>query len=125
MDMTAFKALPPDRQQALEKAVDSKKHLYFIKAKKTVKIGIAYDPSIRIKDLQVGNAYKLELIYVLPFGGAYFEQILAEHFKHLHIRGEWFIYDKTIKDFIKQLKQLSKEVGLKWNLNKNRLQQRD
>ena len=64
--------------------------VYFIRCGDYVKIGTSKNIQRRLKDLETGNPYPLELIYV--------EDSLMEEewhvlFKHRHHRGEWYLFD--------------------------------
>lgn len=57
------------------------------------KIGIAYDPERRLRDLQIGNPFDLTVAreYKLPFDLAYsIEQSMRTVLKNNYKRGEWF-----------------------------------
>ena len=76
--------------------------IYFIQAGKNgpIKIGDSDTIHERLEDLQVGCPYKLRLLFVYN-GRDYDEFELHEHFKHEHIRGEWFRPARAIRDFNK------------------------
>ena len=61
---------------------------------KSVKIGVATSPEIRLKELQTGNPRELKILITLgPMGSseAYnIEQLLHRKFRRWHMRGEWF-----------------------------------
>jgi len=65
---------------------------------KYVKIGLTTGPvELRLRDLQIGNPYTLMIIN--SFECNYPRRIeleLHNKFKHLHHRGEWFIFDYEI-----------------------------
>lgn len=79
--------------------------VYFIrcgvKMKDPVKIGRTTDISVRMKDLQVGNPYELNLLFTLPCVSLKHSMKL-ERFLHRqlyntnHIRGEWFLIDDKV-----------------------------
>lgn len=56
----------------------------------TYKIGIALDPQRRMRELQTGNPYRLELAYVLSGGGFAVEQRLHRRLDATRLHGEWF-----------------------------------
>lgn len=68
-----------------------------------MKIGVSDDPDRRIKELQTGNANKLELYYLLcvdSMDEAYeVEAILHNNFAADHMYGEWF-REKNVISFI-------------------------
>src|SRR4051794_2261972 len=60
-----------------------------------VKIGCAEDVDHRVLTLQSGNHRDLNLFRVID-GGPSVERWLHDHFRHLHIRGEWFDFDASM-----------------------------
>lgn len=54
-----------------------------------VKIGIAYDPEERLKQLQTGSFQRLRILGLLQ-GGSQLESYLHEKFKYQRLVGEWF-----------------------------------
>lgn len=54
-----------------------------------VKIGIAYDPIVRMKQLQTGNPNKLILMHTM-IGTEAQEHYLHNHYKAYCLMGEWF-----------------------------------
>ena len=76
--------------------------IYFMQAGKNgpIKIGDSEEIHDRIEQLQVGCPYELRLLFV--YNDRDFDEIeLHEHFKHEHIRGEWFRPARAIKEFNK------------------------
>ena len=66
-------------------------YVYIIKCQDCYKIGKATNAGSRLKELQVGNPYKLELIKVFKVDdGLRFEGVLHNLFYAKNIRGEWF-----------------------------------
>lgn len=65
--------------------------VYFIQAGHDgpIKIGIADDPEQRVRELQTGNPFRLEIRRVVP-GGVGGEQALHALFAHVQLEGEWF-----------------------------------
>ena len=101
--------------------------IYFIKGGDFVKIGKSYSPEKRIKELQTGNPYKLELLKTIKEcseGGEFEESDLHAKFKKYRVEGEWFEYSDEIKKFIedcyKQKPKTKKPIKIKeYNKNKN------
>jgi hypothetical protein len=109
-----FVAAPQELQNIIRRMYDDEQHVYFIKTKNRVKIGVARDPRRRLKTLQVGSPDKLELAGVLPFGGVYFEELLHEHYKAFHIHGEWYQFAKPIREHVAWLNKEVKEQDVRW-----------
>lgn len=66
----------------------------------TVKIGWSKDnPERRLAQLQTGNSEQLHLYGAIP-GTQRDEKALHERFIGLHLRGEWFKFEKAIWDVI-------------------------
>ena len=74
--------------------------VYFIRCG-PVKIGRTTDLMNRLKDLQVGNPYELNILFTLPCSSLEHSMKL-ERFLHrqlynkFHVRGEWFIVDSRV-----------------------------
>lgn len=70
--------------------------LYFLRAgnRGAIKIGIAKDVKKRIDELQVGNAFQLNLLATIPCDcrdqALELERRIHAFFKRQRIRGEWF-----------------------------------
>lgn len=70
--------------------------IYFIKAKKFVKIGVAADPIVRLKELQTGNPFPLKIAATIP-GCFSTEKELHRVFERFRLEGEWFRYDGHLR----------------------------
>lgn len=70
--------------------------IYFIKSKSFVKIGVASDPNVRLKELQTGNPFKLKIAATIP-GHFVTEKELHSVFDRFRLEGEWFRYDGHLK----------------------------
>lgn len=73
--------------------------IYIIKCKEFYKIGVTTG-SIegRVSTLQVGNPFKLELVFAIKTEKAdYLEKVIHNHFSPKRLRGEWF--ELTSDDF--------------------------
>jgi hypothetical protein len=70
--------------------------VYFIRDVETryIKVGIAVNVRARLKQLQTGNASRLELLGAIP-GGLVREQELHRRWAQYRGRGEWFVPDPT------------------------------
>lgn len=69
------------------------KSIYLIKSldESCYKIGVSKNPTKRIRQLQTGNSYELELIYEYKTENAYkIESILHRRYSHLNKNKEWF-----------------------------------
>lgn len=69
-------------------------YVYLIKCKNYVKIGNAINPEKRVKHLQIGNPFPLELIAKLPFPtkktAELYERELHHRLRKHRAFGEWF-----------------------------------
>lgn len=64
--------------------------VYFAAAgDEVVKIGVASDPLVRLRELQSGNHLEIQLLATVK-GGRVAERAYHERFARDHIRGEWF-----------------------------------
>lgn len=70
-------------------AADAKQHTYLIAADGThlVKIGLAKDPTRRLRELQTGQPMGLHLLWSIAED---YEHDLHVHFAAYRVRGEWF-----------------------------------
>jgi hypothetical protein len=75
--------------------------IYFIYSESGhIKIGVTNTlGEDRLKALQIGCPYKLTLLKIID-GGFREESIIHKLFIKYHFRGEWFIFNNTIRDFI-------------------------
>ena len=92
-----------------------KSYVYFIldPINSCIKIGKANDVKSRIRDLQVGNPNELELLATIKChdeSTAFkIESQLHSSYPHLYLRGEWFKYEDSLRNFIsEQFKNNSK-----------------
>jgi hypothetical protein len=85
---------PPEPKQSV---------VYFVRAGKmrAVKIGRTTDFPKRVSFLQIGNHQPIECVLLIRGGGEELELELHDRFRHLRIRGEWFIYGPEIRAFIR------------------------
>lgn len=77
--------------------------VYFIQEEGSnyVKIGSSRTPETRLKDIQVHNPRKLELVRMID-GGDRAETILHAMFRKDRVRGEWFNISKELSQFMKE-----------------------
>lgn len=75
--------------------------IYFIlnEENQHIKIGYSVNPLKRIKALQTGNSYNLEILTVIE-GDISMEKLLHKKFKNYKIKNEWFQFSEEIKEFI-------------------------
>jgi hypothetical protein len=66
--------------------------IYFIRLHQFVKIGIARNVETRIKSLQTGTPYELEIIRIIQNCTHHDEYWLHNRYTLSHIRGEWFSF---------------------------------
>ena len=77
--------------------------IYFIQCNSYIKIGYtSNNPEARLKGLQTGNPSKLKLLKVIE-GSIDTEKELHGIFKDYRAEGEWFKYNSSIKNYIKDL----------------------
>jgi hypothetical protein len=76
------------------------RYLYVIGAQKgPVEIGVAAVPRLRLRELQIGNPFKLEVL--AQCGGGEQEKAIAhEFFRYEQLSGEWFKRSKRMRQFI-------------------------
>jgi len=79
--------------------------VYLIKAGDFVKIGVAKCPKNRLKQLQTGSPYKLELLDFINVKNEYeIENILHQKLNKYHILNEWFQSKDDVINIFKELK---------------------
>lgn len=69
-----------------------KAKLYFIQAGSAgpIKIGIADDVTVRLKQLQTGNHEELHVVKIIENASLGTESEIHERLRRFHIRDEWF-----------------------------------
>lgn len=72
---------------------------------KYCKIGYSTDPIGRLQGIQIGMPLELSIKYVVE-GKLKDEKLLHKKFKSHRIRGEWFLFCKEIKEYMKSLPQI-------------------
>lgn len=89
---------------------DTPRFVYFIEAGKSgpIKIGVAFDIEARLRELQVGNSARLNLIVSIP-GSHKDENRLHRRFKAECKGGEWFKAKGAVRDFAVSLIAMSEE----------------
>jgi len=102
--------------------MNTKSYVYFIldSVKGAIKIGKANDIDTRLSDLQVGNPSDLVVLHYIKCRNSDHARFMENHyhktFEKLHIRGEWFTYEKELfsKFFIDEInfEPKSKRVAL-------------
>ena len=74
--------------------------IYFIGCNdRYVKIGVSHSPISRLNDLQVGNPYDLTVLKTIDVSHKA-EAYLHDKFSHLHHRGEWFLLNSELREYI-------------------------
>ena len=93
--------LPARREPAPVPAV--KEWVYFIRAGTSgpIKIGKAQNVRVRLSTLQTSTAVPLHVLGIVA-GGRDRERELHEQFAHLRLRGEWFVPEPELLQFITQ-----------------------
>ena len=85
-----------------------------MQCKEYIKIGVSQRPEQRIKDLQIGNPFKIILLLKIIYDDCYgIEKKLHNYFDKNNVSGEWFSIDKDIKDLVKYLKNIEYEMEKK------------
>jgi len=76
------------------------KKIYFIlnQRAKQIKIGVSYDPSNRLKQVQTGSGDKLKLLFTLKSYRVTnnYEKVLHEFFEGYRLEGEWFSWNNFV-----------------------------
>jgi len=86
------------------------RYLYVMQCKEYVKFGISKNPNSRIKELQTGNPYKINLLLKINYSDCFdIENNVHSYFDKKRGLGEWFLIDKEIKNFVKYLKNTEYE----------------
>ena len=79
------------------KSTDNRKKIYVIKEYESnyYKIGVSYDPEIRLHSIQTGNIRRLDIIMESDFldNAHKIEKAIHSFFEDKHVKGEWFILD--------------------------------
>lgn len=73
--------------------------IYIIELENFVKIGFTEDPVRRLNTLQTTLPMDLNVLLVI-MGGRKLEKALHYKFRDLRVRGEWFIFNDEILDYI-------------------------
>jgi len=68
-----------------------------------IKIGFSRDIGSRVREIESNHPYPLEILYVVRNVGTDFERHLHRRLKEYKIKGEWFIYNSTVKRKIEKL----------------------
>jgi hypothetical protein len=78
--------------------------VYFIKQADTrhIKIGRATDPKRRLAGLQTGSSFELSLLGVFKEVPGRLEGDFHSQFESVHLRGEWFVEEGPLEEFIKE-----------------------
>jgi hypothetical protein len=78
-------------------------YVYFIRCNEFTKIGITNDIDYRLRSLQTGNPYPLELLCKFEYANALpIEGILHKRFSGRRVQGEWFkLSDTDLSDAFK------------------------
>lgn len=86
------------------------------KERKYCKIGHSKNPKNRLITLQIGSPVEVEIILTKE-GTCETEKFLHEKFKQYKLRGEWFIFNTEIVDYIRNTVEIPKKRS---NSNRNR-----
>lgn len=88
---------PPQKKETLPRSAS----VYFIRAETggPIKIGWAFDPAKRRRELQNASPVPLVIVGTIQ-GGPAKESDLHKKFRHLRLHGEWFLSEPELLDFI-------------------------
>lgn len=89
--------------------VPEKGFVYFIRAGDFIKIGFSDDPRKRLAALQSAHPHLLEMIGFMP-GTMDDEYRIHCIFGLLHVRGEWFNDDPSIREFLRKTKGRKRQL---------------
>ena len=93
----------------------AQKYVYFIQCEDLIKIGYSKNINKRLKQLQTGCPYALQLLYVIDNADYETEQYYHRYFSSIYnIRGEYYDYNFVMK-WIKRdklTKQVLKQEGI-------------
>lgn len=76
-----------------------KSFVYFATAGNKVKIGVSKNPRQRLGELKTGSSSKVRIYYVTP-GDRQRERELHALFAEHRVNGEWFLFHRSIRDWI-------------------------
>ena len=79
--------------------------IYFVRADKSGPVKIGYtsrDVIKRVSQMQTGSPFPMVLVGVID-GGREQERAIQEQFRGLHLRGEWFIVDGALREYLDAL----------------------
>ena len=85
--------------------------IYFLSDMEYVKIGFSNSIKTRIYQIQTSNPKDLSVELIID-GDYSFEQKIHNDLKDFYIRGEWFYYSDSVKEYIERLKSRD----LRWSL---------
>lgn len=102
-----FKTLKLRKPRRVQGFEEKQKFVYFIQAGKEAKfkIGITNNIDGRLKQLQTGCPYPLNILAIIP-GGRKEEKELHRKFKKYSEIGEWFSLNGDLKKFVDELRSL-------------------
>ncbi|MFX1478314.1 MAG: GIY-YIG nuclease family protein [Promethearchaeota archaeon] len=91
--------------QIKKKRKQEKKEIYFIYSEHNlIKIGIATNSKIRLRELQRHSSYKLRILAIIPNQTHKNEKLLHKLFQKYRVFGEWFDVSPEIMKYIKKIK---------------------
>lgn len=81
-----------------------KEYVYLIQDGDLVKIGRSYNPQKRLSQLRFEKAKDMKIIVKMELDSledsSFLEKDLHREFSHLRVRGEWFILNDEVKQYI-------------------------
>lgn len=93
----------PDYMRLMVLWPDLPNRIYFIQAASGhIKIGLAFKPASRMRELQVAHALPLKLLAEMS-GGRQHEMYLHEFYAKERVRGEWFEPSERLLAYVERL----------------------
>lgn len=83
-----------------------------MQCKDYVKFGVSLNPKVRVKELQTGNPFKINLLLSVKYEDHFgTEKKVHKYFEDKKESGEWFLIDDEVKGFVKYLKNVEYELS--------------
>jgi hypothetical protein len=101
----APRRIPPTR-----KSLAGWCYVYVARAGEYLKIGRAIDVAERLRNMQAGQAERIQLLVAIPSHSA-LEAAIHERFANARHRGEWFLPTTELMDFVKAMQQEQNPVA--------------
>ncbi len=92
-------------------------NVYFIQTGDVIEVGITSDIDRRIRDIQVGNPHKIQLLHSISTTDKTAKRIevqIHQLFRKTNLNGGWFQANQYMKEFIEQIKKNGWESHPEW-----------